>query len=158
TLGLDTLQALLRDGESFCEFEPNGINPLSVGAVWRHSVTTGMLARRIAVEEGHEATNEAFLAGMLHDIGILVFAHRAPAECNRAWKLRRTGKVDLECVELEVFGAKHSQIGAYLLGLWGLDPSIVDAVAWHHRPGESSTTSFAPLTAVHVADALTCWD
>jgi hypothetical protein len=56
--------------------------------------------------------------------------------------------------EQNEFGATHAEIGAFLLGLWGLSDSIVEAVAYHHRPGACLGQSFAPLTAVHVADAL----
>ena len=56
--------------------------------------------------------------------------------------------------ELEVFGATHAGAAAYLLGLWGLPASIVEAVAFHHTPGRSDLRSFGPLAAVHVANVL----
>jgi HD-like signal output (HDOD) protein len=56
--------------------------------------------------------------------------------------------------ESKVFGATHPEVGAYLLGLWGLPDSIVEAVAFHHSPSQCPGESFSPLTAVHVADYL----
>ena len=56
--------------------------------------------------------------------------------------------------EQSVIGATHAEIGAYLLGLWGLPDNIVEAVAFHHIPVECMDKSFSPLTAVHVANAL----
>jgi HD-like signal output (HDOD) protein len=53
-----------------------------------------------------------------------------------------------------ILGSTHAEVGAYLLGLWGLSDPIVEAVAFHHRPAESAAPEFRPLTAVHVADAL----
>ena len=52
------------------------------------------------------------------------------------------------------FGASHADVGAYLLGLWGLGDPIVEAVAFHHRPSDCVGNSFSPLTAVHVANVL----
>ena len=54
--------------------------------------------------------------------------------------------------EQEVFGTTHAEVGAYLLGLWGLDESVVEAIAYHHHPDRCHNKSFSPLTAVHVAN------
>ena len=56
--------------------------------------------------------------------------------------------------EQEVFGVTHAEVGAYLLGLWGVGESIVEAVAYHHRPSACDELAFSPLTAVHVANVL----
>lgn len=59
--------------------------------------------------------------------------------------------------EKATIGATHAEVGAYLLGLWGLPDTIVEALAFHHSPGKCLNTAFSPLTAVHVADAL-CYE
>lgn len=56
--------------------------------------------------------------------------------------------------EQAVFKASHEDVGAYLLGLWGVSDAIVEAVAYHHRPGERCQEGFSLLAAVHVANAL----
>ena len=56
--------------------------------------------------------------------------------------------------EQGVFGTTHAQVGAYLLGLWGLPDAVVEAVAWHHAPALARPKSFSPLIAVHVANFL----
>ena len=90
---------------------------------------------------------------MLHDIGKLILA----ANFSDAYRrLVRSDPADtgqrLER-EREALGTTHAEIGAYLMGLWGLEPPILTAIAFHHRPLDSQTASFGPLTAVHVADA-----
>jgi hypothetical protein len=57
-------------------------------------------------------------------------------------------------VEKEIFGASHGEIGAYLLGLWGMPLDLLEVAALHHQPANSVTKGFTPLTAVHVANAL----
>jgi HD-like signal output (HDOD) protein len=56
--------------------------------------------------------------------------------------------------EKEVLGATHAEVGACLLGLWGLPHAIVEATAWHHTPAEVHTETFTLLAAVHGASAL----
>jgi hypothetical protein len=53
-----------------------------------------------------------------------------------------------------VLGTSHAEVGAYLLGLWGLPDGLVEAVAWHHNPGGCPGGGFTALTAVHAADVL----
>jgi hypothetical protein len=53
-----------------------------------------------------------------------------------------------------VLGADHAKLGAHLLALWGFPDPIVEAVAYHHEPSESSSESITPLTTVHIANAL----
>ena len=56
-------------------------------------------------------------------------------------------------VEIEQFGTSHAEIGAYLMGLWGLEYPVIEAIAYHHRPGKSLSNSTGLLTAVHFGDA-----
>ncbi len=55
-------------------------------------------------------------------------------------------------MKADAFGCTHNGVGAYLLGLWGLTDSIVEAVAWHHQPAQAQPASFSALIAVHAAD------
>jgi HD-like signal output (HDOD) protein len=62
--------------------------------------------------------------------------------------------VGLTDAEKALLGCTHAEIGAYLLGIWGLPHPIVEAVVYHHRPADCLEAGFSPLTAVHVADAV----
>src|SRR4029077_6365443 len=70
--------------------------------------------------------------------------------------LAAAGKDGVTSIEMEqqVFRATHADVGAYLLWLWGLPESVCHAVAFHHRPTESSATAFDAAGVIHVADAL----
>ena len=63
-------------------------------------------------------------------------------------------RIPLHEAEVRVIGASHAQVGAYLLGLWGLPQSVVDAVAHHHSPQSAAPTNFGPLAALAIALAL----
>jgi HD-like signal output (HDOD) protein len=98
--------------------------------------------------------NEAFTAGMLHDIGVLVMATRLPDRFAEVLELSRQSERPLHVVERELYGVSHAEVGAYLLGVWGLPFSIIEAAAYHHHPSDLPQETFNVLTAVHVASAL----
>jgi len=119
-------------------------------------VTVGAFAKRIARAEGAEqkSADYALVAGLLHDVGKLVLAANLPEEYASALAFAAREGIGLPGAEYEVFGATHAEVGAYLLGLWGLPDPIVAATAFHHSPTRSQAKQFSPLTAVHVANAL----
>ena len=69
-----------------------------------------------------------------------------------AQSLARKQKLPLWEVEREIFGASHGEIGAYLLGLWGMPLDLMEVAALHHQPSRGVTKEFTPLTAVHLAN------
>jgi HD-like signal output (HDOD) protein len=97
---------------------------------------------------------EAHIAGMLHDLGKLMLADSMPDRFQKALALASEQQLTSEKAEFEIFGADHSGAAAYLLSLWGLPVTIVEAVAFHHVPSGRSHTEFGVLTAVHVADVI----
>lgn len=116
----------------------------------------GELARTMMRGEGGEAADceDAFTAGMLHDMGKLMLADSLPEEFGQALALAEQEKISLTDAEQEIFGATHAGLAAYLLGLWGLPASVVEAVAFHQTPEKSDLNKYSPLTAVHVASSL----
>jgi HD-like signal output (HDOD) protein len=83
-----------------------------------------------------------------------VLALSAPEKFEQMIELARaTGRAWHE-VEAEVFGAAHPEVGAYLLGLWGVPLDLIEAVAYHHTPSKVQHAHTSVLAAVHVADAV----
>ena len=155
-LGLDTIRALVLTIGLFSGFEESGIPKKMVENIYGHSLRTGTLAKAIAIREkmGRDLVEEAFMAGLLHDLGKLVMVHNMPDHYAELLQATMDKNLPIHEAEMHIFGATHEQIGAYLIGLWGLPDSIVDAVAFHHCPDRCPTTAFDPLGAVHVADAM----
>ncbi len=143
-LGLDTLGALVL-GHSV--FQTGGSRSAKAGnfeGLWRHSLRTATIARAIALLEKLPRTRaeEAFLAGMLHDVGRVIFASRSTIIPGGD----PTSDQDMD--------AHHAEAGAYLLGLWGFPSQIVEAVAQHHTPSRRGDTGFSATVLVHIADCL----
>jgi HD-like signal output (HDOD) protein len=84
----------------------------------------------------------------------LVFAANVLERYDATLKTSHDKGISVWEVERQEFGASHADVGAYLLGLWGLGDPIVEAVAFHHRPSDCVGSTFSPLTAVHVANVL----
>ncbi len=154
-IGFDVLKALILTAHIFSELPVDGVQALGLGALWHHSTETGPIARKIALAEGGEpqVCDHALMAGLLHDTGKLILAVNLPQQYREMLSLSAKDQIPALEAEQKVFGATHAEVGAYLLGIWGLPDPIIEAVAFHHRPADAETHTM-PLTAVHVADAL----
>jgi len=156
-LGTETLRMLALAVGIFSSYAGAPHGPFSIDALWQHSQATAALARAIArAETADGAVIElAAMAGLLHGVGKLIFLECLPEEYARALEQSVSSGQSLWKIEQDKFGVSHAEVGGSLLQLWGLPSTIVEAVAWHHRPGECLTPGFCPLTAVHAADVLT---
>jgi len=155
-LGLETIKALVLSAQVFSQFEADRLPPHLASHLWNHSMATGAYARVIARLEGSDAqtSDHAFMAGLLHDVGKLVLAVNLSDRYNKALELAERERLPLISAELKTMGVSHADVGGYLLGLWGLPDPIVEAVAFHHYPGECPAETFIPLTAVYAANIL----
>jgi len=145
-LGMDTLAALVLGHSAFKSGIATGIAGFSLERLWQHSLDTATVARTVALLEGQSPAlaESAFLAGMLHDVGKVVFATRPGApDAVAASDEETTRQMD----------AHHAEVGAYLLGLWGFPNSVIEAVAFHHSPSLAGEGLSLPAL-IHIADQL----
>ncbi|MDD4736003.1 MAG: response regulator [Kiritimatiellae bacterium] len=154
-LGLETLRSLVLMTGLFSSFEKANIAGFSFDGLIRHAMRVGQYARAIFEKEGMEPVemDNAFTAGLLHDVGKLILASNLPDEYRQVAELVNRGNYAVIDAERKVLGVTHAEAGAYLLGLWGIPDSILAAVAYHHQPEESFLQTFNTLTVVHVANA-----
>jgi HD-like signal output (HDOD) protein/signal transduction histidine kinase len=124
----------------------HGYDALHLKRFWRHSLLSAILARMIASKSGYREAEQAFFAGMVHDIGRLVLSANFP---NAYAKLLNYTPYEsqLLLVEEMKIGAPHTEVGAWLLRQWNLDSFIVDAVLYHHEPAERIANAF-PLVKI----------
>lgn len=148
-LGTDTIMALALTTHLFSQNHLTDGQQAVVEEVWTESLEVASIAKALAGADGqsHALGQEAFLAGLLHDAGILVLAMQHPDRATGTWDLTLGS-------EREAFGADHALIGAYLLNIWGLPDPIVEAVGYHHEPSRAPSSEAPVLSYVHAATVL----
>ena len=153
-LGTSTIRALALTVSVFSQFDTRRAPSFSLEALCNHSFAVATFARQIATSMGLSAAEveDAFLGGLLHELGKLVLACHYPEQFEAAFAHARQQEVPLEQGELAVFGTTDAHIGAYLLWLWGMPDDITGIVAQYSYPGRAIPRS--PVVAVHVANAL----
>ncbi len=153
-LGLDSIKALVLSVGLFDRFNKEAFPDFDLEKLWSHSLATGRLAREIAALEAADAATreQSFIAGLLHDVGKLVLAANFPDAYGQVLAGCRAGQGTVLVMEERIFGASHAEVGAYLLGLWGVDDPVVRAVYFHHDPGRDRRAGFSALAAVHAAN------
>jgi putative nucleotidyltransferase with HDIG domain len=155
-LGLDTIKALVLSVQIFSHFDHQQKGAFSLDVLWQHSLATSTCAKRIAQEAqpDRRVVDHAFMAGLLHDVGKLVLAANLPELYSATLVQAQEHGTPVWETERALLGTTHAEVGAYLLGLWGLPDAIVEALAFHHCPSACPEQRFSPLTAVHIANAL----
>ena len=159
-LGLDVIKSLVLTTGVFSQFDASSIDEARLQAIWSHAAQVGILAKQIAVQQTtHKLLGDyALMGALLADVGTLVLAVNLGEELARAEKIAADDhRPDWE-VEREILGHSHMDVGAFLLGLWGLPNPVVECVAFHHVPAECVEEDFSPLTAVHIADVIVSAD
>lgn len=155
-LGLETIKSLILSVKIFSRFEQAEVQGFSINGLWDHSIATGIIARSLATQHDLEQKkiDEAFMAGLLHDVGKLILLDRFPEKCREILRAQNSCKCRSWEAESHVIGTTHAHVGAYLLGIWGLSEEIVEAIAFHHSPRQCPNKTFNILTTVHLADGL----
>jgi putative nucleotidyltransferase with HDIG domain len=136
-VGLDILKGLIITSQAFSQFEGTKVSYLSISELTKHSMLAGRTAAKI-LQDNHGSRAElddAFTAGLLHDIGKLLLTRILRDEYNEVIEQSREEKQVFWQKEQETLHATHAELGAYLLGLWRLPNVVVEAVARHHVPG-----------------------
>lgn len=124
--------------------------------LWTHCIAVGVAARDLARQLKLPMADEAFLAGMIHDMGILVALQVYPEEVRRVCEAARTeGKPFCE-LEREVLGIDHQQLGMALAEQWKFPRSCQLVAGHHHRPSALSEQNRLLVTIVYVADTICC--
>lgn len=152
-IGLDALRALVLQTDAFRQLSISRPIPgFDIELLQLHCTRVGKLAAALSADRA--AAGDALTAGLLHDVGLLIFAsHDADGLAETLGAARQSGCAVHEA-ERERVGVTHAEIGAHLLALWGLPPTVTEAVAGHHDRHELGGAALDPPAAVHVADLL----
>jgi putative nucleotidyltransferase with HDIG domain len=129
----------------------SGNSSKQLEGLWNHSLACATVARLLAKTMPSVSSDDAFLAGIFHDIGKLFFFDVAPKDYPQL--VASKSGIDLARAESDMFGVAHDEVGLKLMVAWPLPEEIKVAVRYHHQPDQDFAQS--ELTAViHLADAL----
>ncbi|MFH1760996.1 MAG: HDOD domain-containing protein [bacterium] len=110
------------------------IEHFEMSSFWEHSIGVGVGAKMLARSFGYRVSGEAFVGGLLHDVGKLILNQYLHSDFISILKKAHKDRVDFREVEMEVIGTTHSQVGAWLAEKWRLPRIIVDSISFHHNP------------------------
>lgn len=146
-----SLAKLFRGGELSGQF--------SAKSLWTHSVITAATSKMLADRIGMGISDEAFLSGLMHDIGIMVEMQWDRARLIEV--LQKVGAdaegipaVEMTQIEEQILGANHQHFGAGLCGKWKFPGNFAMVTGFHHRPLEAPTESRTLPCLIYVADRL----
>lgn len=148
-IGMDAISTLVLAQELFDVRGTVVLPGFDIERLGRHSFETAAWARAVALHEALSPSlaDAAFLAGVLHDLGRLVFATRTPPADVRV----RMEWLKESIIQMD---AHHAEVGGYLLGLWGFPEPLVEAIVWHHAPSHCHDTGLGLCGLLHIGDNL----
>ncbi|WP_322403085.1 HDOD domain-containing protein [Massilia luteola] len=152
-LGTDMIKTLVISDsvfQTFNSFPNSGTTDLRV--FWKNSLTAAVLAREVARRIDYGQPEEAYLAGLLHNVGRLALLATAPKEY--AFNFTARDDEDLCAVEQRTLQITHAEAGAWLIERWQLDSFLADSVLYHHEPSERLEAAHPLIRIVRVAHVL----
>ena len=155
-LGVEIVRTQVLSNGIFEASSPFPTQVFKVAEVWRHSLLVARVAQALAKQEGLPLAlqREAYAGGLLHDVGVLILASRFPNLYDQVAEAVRAKAEPLRSAEEWLFGVSHAEVGAYLLGLWGLPAQVLEIVSLHHQPRAIAGEGLSPALAVHAADVI----
>lgn len=155
-LGAERTKSLVLLASLSQPFDKSACKGFSHAHLWQHSMAVGASAQGIAIAQTKDRRlgEMAYTAGLLHDVGKLLLAANLPTDYSEVLALAQGEGIPVSEAEQQAFDVTHAEVGAAVLGTWGLPVSILEAIAWHHSPRKAEDKSFSLLTAVHAANAI----
>ena len=155
-LGIETVKSLVLALKVFSGFEREEIEADFLTYLWNHSFETAIFSREIMKSISNDKTDieNAFVSGLLHDIGKLILASNLQKDYKKAIEIAQKNQVELRKAEFRVFKASHAEVGGYLLGIWGIPGDVVEAVTFHHRSHQYPGKHFTIAATVACADMI----
>jgi len=152
-LGFNTVKSLALSATVFEMFSGGGEALFDRTAFWEHSIGTGIAAQIIGKKIKYPQVEEAFIAGIIHDVGKVVLDQHLHDDFKKVIQLRDRMGLSLQEAEQEALGIDHTLIGKWLADKWNLPPLLQSAIAYHHDVKRSKDDDLMP-SLVHLGDIL----
>lgn len=152
-VGADRLRGIMASTTATNVFTNIAPEIVDMDNYWHHSVCCALACESLARRVGLDATQDFFVAGLMHDIGQLVIYQMMPDLALEV--LRKAGEQESYryLMEQEVIGVTHASVGRELLSRWQLPSTIQNVVEFHHEPQLAGEYAVAASIA-HIATAV----
>ena len=154
-LGFETVKEIIVSIAFTSHFKKYYIKDFDVNKFWAHSIMSSIISRELAKEINYKVRGEAFIAGLIHDVGIFVMSQFFNNEYKALLELLESSNLNLLEAEERVYGATHADIGSWLFERWNFPSQLVESVKNHHSP---SITGNNPqlATMLYYTEYLSC--
>ncbi|MDQ7816637.1 MAG: HDOD domain-containing protein [Melioribacteraceae bacterium] len=130
--------------------DSHGLRPVDL---WAHSIGVGIISRNLALISGHKKVDNYFLAGILHDIGKLIFLEFVSKEYMFAVEFAENENIPIKDAEKEILKIDHTQAGQLLAEKWKMPQYIQDVIQYHHSAQTPKGSSHL-LSTVHISNIM----
>lgn len=121
-----------------------------IDSFWYNALLTASTARRLAVATHYGNPEEAYIAGLLHNIGHLIVFNAFPTEYEVLQKMEKNGADQCDCEE-QLLGITHCELGSWLLKTWEISPLVTDATFYHHHCSDYIEEGFPLVKLTYLA-------
>lgn len=153
-LGFNNVRSLALSVSIMDVFSKRIVSGLNISELWKHAVGTAFCARSLARKYIPKDIEKIFIAGLLHDIGIVAVGQSFPGEYSKILSTIKTSGKMLYMMEDEVFGFNHADVGHFMADKWLLPGTLSTAIGDHHSPASAEVENQPISFAVHAADYL----
>jgi len=153
-LGFSTVKNVILTTSILSRFDlKKNIQGFDMMGLWKHSIATGSIARLIAQEIGFRGKEEAFVGGLLHDLGKVVHALYLPDSFVQVVTAAHEKHLLIYEAELDLHGVTHVDIGAWIADKWNLPNDLAAVIKFHHSPSKAGPHALL-VSIIHLADIL----
>lgn len=132
---------------------PTRPGQLKPNDLWKHSLACALVSREFARRVGFADPEQAYLGGLLHDLGLIVELTTFPKEFEKVSRIAFEQRCPLHEIETEVLSVDHCVIGSMLAERWNLPTEMKEVIRWHHDVGRA-TSAPALVSIVSLSDIL----
>lgn len=156
-LGFSTVRSVILSVsvlQAFCGGKGN--NVFDVGRFWEHSVGTAFIARNLAEHARQKQPEEAFIGGLLHDIGKVFVLQFLRKDLDEIMVLVKEKDMSIRAAEEAVLGVDHAWIGHTIVKNWHFPPNLCQGIGYHHSPNmlAERKEDLVFTSVIHMADII----
>lgn len=150
-LGVQEIKSIITSIKMAQTIKIKADNHFDPGKFLNHSMIVGVLAQRMSKDLGFNFDGDCFVAGMLHDMGIVILHEYLHPEFLEIVDYTLQNNTSFLEAEYNILGLSHQEIGEFLTNKWSLPLVFSDALQFHHRPVQSKENNYL-TSVIHIAD------